>query len=99
MSTPNRPTSCDLPKEFNSSKAEVKTHYYVILARPQGSQTWTPLPISQEENGAGNFFASAIKAQSWLTNCAKPWHRKVFLSGPQIEVENEFKIGRVVTDE
>jgi len=77
----------------------MKTHYYVILARPQGSQTWTPLPISEEENGAGNYFASAMKAQSWLTNCAKPWHQKVFLSGPQIEVENEFKIGRVVTDE
>ena len=77
----------------------MKTHYYVILARPQGSQTWTPLQISQEENGAGNFFASAMKAKSWLTNCAKPWHRKVFLSGPQIEVENEFKIGKVVSDE
>lgn len=75
------------------------THYYVILSRPHGSQTWTPLSISQEENGSGNFFASAMKAQSWLTNCAKPWHRKVFLSGPQIEVENELKIGRVVTDE
>lgn len=77
----------------------MKTHCYVILARPQGSQTWAPLPISKEENGAGNFFASAMKAQSWLTNHAKPWHLKSFLSGPQIEVENEFKIGRVVTDE
>ena len=77
----------------------MKPHYYVILARPQGSQTWTPLPISQEENETGNFFTSAMKAKSWITNCAKPWHRKVFLSWPEIEVENEFKIGRVVTDE
>ena len=76
----------------------MKTHYYVILARPQGSQTWTPLEISVNANGAGNFFASSMKAQSWLVNMPESM-QTTFLPGPKKRVLREFKIGRVVTDE
>lgn len=76
----------------------MKTHYYVILARPQGSQTWTPLPIPPIYNGCGNFFASSMKAQSWLVNMPERL-QTTFLPGPKKRVLREFKIGRVVTDE
>jgi len=76
----------------------MKTHYYVILARPQGSQTWTPLPIPWIHNAAGNFFASEQKANEWLEGMPENM-RTTFLPGPGKRVLREFKIGKVVTDE
>lgn len=77
----------------------MKTHYYVILARPQGSQTWTPLPIYPIHNGAGNFFASTENAKQWMDYGMPESMQTAFLPGPKKRVLREFKIGRVVTDE
>ena len=76
----------------------MKTHYYVILARPQGSQTWTPLEISVNANGAGNFFASEQRAKEWLEVMPESM-QTTFLPGPKKRVLREFKIGGVVTHE
>jgi nicotinamidase-related amidase len=77
----------------------MKTHYYVILARPQGSQAWTPLTIHPTHNGAGNFFASTENAKQWVDHEMPESMQTAFLPGPKKRVLREFKIGRVVTDE
>lgn len=76
----------------------MKTHYYVILSRPKGSKTWTPLPIHSEDNPAGNFFASEQKANDWLSVMPERM-QTTFLPGPKKRVLREFKIGKVVTNE
>lgn len=77
----------------------MKTLYWVIVYRPEGLKTWTPLNILHEENPTGNFFASEATARTWLDVGLKPRHITSFRYSTQNEVENEFKIAKVVIDE
>lgn len=70
----------------------MKTCYYVILYRPQGSKTWTPLEMRWRL--AGNFFATARKAKNLVK---KEYLRNfgTYLSNLKKYVPNEYAIGTV----
>ncbi len=77
----------------------MKPIYYVILMRPKGSSTWTPLHETDglEEWKAGNYFASRASAASWIAKLRRSNHT-TYLPGPQKRVTTEFHIGCVVID-
>lgn len=75
----------------------MKTLYHVILHRPQGSQTWTPINIPFFLNTAENYFGSERAAQRWIDHDMPNNYRTKKVIGGVVPVE--FKIGRVVIDE
>ena len=73
----------------------MKTCYYVVLYRPRGSKTWTPLTM---DDGPGNFFASAELAKMRIKALVAVVHT-TYLPGQDKSVVTEFAVGRVVLDE
>lgn len=71
------------------------TCYYVVLHRPVGSNTWTPFPISEEENPARNFFASWYKANAFIAMVVGKGYG-VYLHGEKRVVGVELAVGEVV---
>lgn len=70
----------------------MRTIYYVILHRPQGSKTWTPLPMP--ERCAGNFFASLEDLKRTIHLITENGH-STYLPGPGKSVPTEFRPGQV----
>lgn len=71
----------------------MKPIYYVILYRPRGSKTWTPMTIYI---GAGNFFASKKSAREYADRLNK---QKMLLQKKGKSVPIELAIGSVNFEE
>ena len=71
----------------------MKPLYYVILYRPSGSKTWTPLSIVI---GQGNFFASKESARAYTANLNA---QKMTLERKGKKVPIELAIGAVRMEE
>lgn len=70
----------------------MKTCYYTIVCRPEGSKCWTPYPCEKDRD-VGNFFASIRQAMDYIKSHADAtaWIPRLHASVPY-----QFKVARVV---
>jgi len=74
----------------------MKTLFYVVLYRPQGSTIWTPMTLANRP--AKNFFATHAKARDYISWLQADGHT-TYLPGPEKAVPTEFAVGQVTEAE
>ena len=74
----------------------MKLCYYIILWRPRGSQTWTPVPGDMlTDHLKGNFFANSRHAQAEITNHLLSFVSPVWMAGLKQYAPYQFTVGYV----